>query len=722
METEQLQALIKNMTTEEKVAQLLQLTASFHQGSSEEGQITGPMAELGIDETMIENSGTVLGASGAKEVRKIQEEYLKKNRHGIPLLFMADVIHGYRTVLPIPLAIACSWDPELAENGVRMTAVEAAAAGVHVTFSPMVDLVRDPRWGRVMESTGEDPFLNSEFARAFVRGFQGKGLENNESAVAACVKHFAAYGAAEAGRDYNTVDMSERQLREYYLPGYKAALDEGAEMVMTSFNTVAGVPATANKWLMRSLLRDEWGFDGVLISDWGAVKELIPHGVAGDEKEAARKAIKAGVDIEMMTSTYVKHLSELVAAGEVEMALIDEAVMRILQLKAKLGLFENPYRSADEARERELLLSEQHRMISREMAHESIVLLKNDGGLLPLNKDQKLAVIGPFAKNGDILGAWSWQGSKDEAVQVYDALKEKAGENHLFFAEGCGIESGTEALFAEAIETAKKADIILLALGEDSDMSGEAGSRSDIRLPEIQRSLVEKLSELQKPMAAILFNGRPLELTGIVEHVDAVLEAWYPGTEGGAAITDLLYGEVNPSAKLTMSFPYSVGQVPVYYNYFHTGRPKNAQNAEEKYVSKFLDIPNEPLFPFGYGLSYTSFDYAKPQISGGTMTADGSLDVTVEVTNTGKISGRETIQFYLCDVTAETVRPVKELKGFRKITLEPGETKSVTFTIVEEMLRYHHSDLQFKSDPGEFIAYIGPNSKDVQSCSFILEI
>jgi beta-glucosidase len=712
-------SIIQKMTLDEKIAQLVQLATPFFEGATNEGQITGPMAAMKINEEVVRNSGSVLGTSGAKEVINIQRAHLKKNRLGIPLLFMADVIHGYKTIFPVPLAIGCSWDLQLAEKSAEIAAKEASVSGVHVTFAPMVDLVRDPRWGRVVESTGEDPYLNSQFARAFVRGFQGTDLKNDHHRVAACVKHFAAYGAPEGGRDYNTVNMSERQLRESYLPAYKAAIDEGCEMVMTAFNTVDGIPATGNKWLMRDLLRDEWGFDGVLISDWGAVKEMIPHGVAADEKEAAYKAIQAGVDIEMMSPCYVNHLKELVENGSVDEKIIDEAVFRILRLKQKLGLFENPYRGADEKREQEVILCEEHRRVARELAAKSCVLLKNEG-VLPLQRDKKIALIGPFAQNGDILGPWSYLGSKDEAIQLYDGLKMKVDPSLLLVAKGCDIETGTEEQWNEALKVAREADVIVLALGEHSDMSGEAGSRADIRLPEAQLELISKIKPLNKPIVAVLFNGRPLDLHGVIDQADAVLEAWYPGTEGGAAIADLLFGDANPSGRLTMSFPYSVGQIPVYYNCFNTGRPKDAPDAQERYVSQYLDIPNEPLFPFGFGLSYTTFSYSEAALSSDCMTPEQPIYVSVNVTNTGNMAGEEVVQLYVRDVTGDVVRPVKELKDFQKILLQPGETKKVTFTLTEEQLRYYHSDLQFTSDAGTFIAYVGPNSRDVTALTFKL--
>jgi beta-glucosidase len=719
MNEHKLTSLVKEMTLDEKIAQLTQLATPFFKGASDGGQITGPMADMGITDEMIRNIGSVLGASGAKEVKNIQRIHMEENRLSIPLLVMSDIVHGYKTIFPVPLAIGCSWDLELAEKSAEIAAKEASVSGVHVTFAPMVDLVRDPRWGRVMESTGEDPYLNSEFARAFVRGFQGNDLTKETDRVAACVKHFAAYGAPEGGRDYNTVDMSERELRENYLPAYQAALDEGCEMVMTAFNTVLGIPATGNKKLMRSILREEMGFDGVLISDWGAVKEMIPHGVAEDEKEAALKALTAGVDIEMMTATYVKYLRALVGEGSLEESLIDEAVLRIMTLKQKLGLFENPYRGADEELEKEVVMCAAHREAAKELAAKSAVLLKNEG-VLPLRKDQKVALIGPFAESGDILGPWSWLGSKEDAVTVKEGLLQKIDQSQLTVSKGSDIEAITEEQIQEAIEAAQDADVIVLALGEDSDMSGEAGCRADIKLLPAQLELIQRIKELGKPTVAILFNGRPLDLHGVWDQTDAVLEAWYPGTEGGAAVADLLYGDTNPSGRLTMSFPYSAGQIPVYYNHFNTGRPKGAPDAQERYVSQYLDIPNSPLFPFGFGLSYTEFTYSSMKLSSKTFTCDESLEISVTVTNSGEVTGDEVVQLYVRDISGEVVRPLKELKDFVKISLAPGETREVTFTLTEEQLRYHHSDLTLASDPGTFIAYVGGHSEEVMEKSFTL--
>lgn len=712
-----IQSLLKQMTVDEKVDQLIQLATFFYQGASGQGEITGPMEDMGISGETIRNSGSVLGGAGARQVTNIQKEHLNENRLGIPLLIMADIIHGFKTIFPVPLAIGCSWDESLAEKSAEVAAKEAAVSGVHVTFAPMVDLVRDPRWGRVMESTGEDPYLNSVFARAFVRGFQGSDLTNDQHRVAACVKHFAAYGAPEGGRDYNTVDMSERQLRENYLPAYKAALDEGCEMVMTAFNTVDGLPATGNKKLMRDLLREEWGFGGVMISDWGAVKELIPHGVAADEKEAALKALEAGVDIEMMTACYSKNVKELIETGKLDESLLDESVLRILQLKEKLGLFDNPYRGADEQAEEEVIMSQEHRETAHELAAKSCVLLKNDR-VLPLKEHQKVALIGPFAANGDILGPWSWQGSREEAVQLKDGLLNKIDAENLVIAEGSDIDRITDQQIEEALAAASQADVVVLALGERSEMSGEGGSRGDIRLPEAQLALIDKVKELKKPVVTVLFNGRPLDLHGVIESSDGVLEAWYPGTEGGRAVADLLYGKVNPSGRLSMSFPYSVGQVPVYYNNFNTGRPFRPEDPPTRYVSKYTDIPNKPVFPFGFGLSYTDFEYSELTLSQDLLHAGETMTASIKVRNTGYQAGEEVVQLYIRDLVGEVVRPLKELKAFKKVSLQGGEETEVSFEMTEENLRYYHSDLTYSSDDGEFHIFIGPNSEEGHSTSF----
>lgn len=716
MKDEKLIELLNEMTLEEKIGQLSQISGEPY--ASDNFAITGPLAEMGIPEQLVSIAGSVLGASGAESNKKIQRNYLKQSRLNIPLLFMADIIHGFKTIFPIPLGIGATWNTDLAKDSARVSAVEAAVSGVHVTFSPMVDLVRDPRWGRVMETTGEDKHLNEQFAKAYVKGYQGVDY-SDPYAIASCVKHFAAYGAPEGGRDYNTVNMSERQLREDYLSAYKAAIDAGTELVMTSFNTVDGIPSSGNKWLLNDVLRKEWGFDGVVISDWGAVKELIPHGVAADEKEAAYKAIQATMDIEMMTFTYSKYLEELISEGKVSEKIVDEAVLRVLKLKNKLGLFENPYRSADSTEEKEQVFSKAHREKACRVAEESMVLLKNDSVLPLKEKNQKVAIIGPFSKNQNMLGAWSWQGDPDSASQIFDSMKDRLSDESIFYAEGSSIEETSEALLLQAAQTAAKADVIVMALGESADMSGEAASLTDITLPSAQIRLLERVAELGKPIVTVLFTGRPIDLNAVEKYSDAILEAWFPGTEGGRAVTNILFGKTNPSGKLPMSFPENVGQIPVYYNHFSTGRPVET-TPDKKYSSKYLDCSNYPKYAFGYGMSYTTFDYSEISLSDESLIRGGSIDVRITVTNTGEVSGKEVVQLYVQDVVGEVVRPKKELKGFEKISLNPNESKEVTFAITSDMLSYVHPDMSVSADPGEFRIYVGGSSLINESKKIVL--
>lgn len=714
METKKLNELVEQMTIEEKIGQLLQLAAEFYSEKAEEK--TGPMSNLGLTHEDINNAGTTLGISGAEEAIRVQKKYMETSRLGIPTILMADIIHGFRTIFPIPIGLGSSWDTKVAEKVAEVSAKEAAVSGLHVTFSPMVDLVRDPRWGRVMESTGEDPFLNSRFAEAFVKGYQGDDLKNDFFRVAACVKHFAAYGAAIGGRDYNTVNMSERQLRDSYLPGYKAALDAGAKLVMTSFNTVDGIPATGNKWLFREVLRKEFGFEGVVISDWGAVIELIAHGVAEDKKQAAELALKAGVDIEMMTTCYTENLKELIEEKVVDEALVDEAVLRILTLKNDLGLFEHPHRGADAALEKEVVLSKEHREAARDVARKSIVLLKNED-ILPLMKTEKVAIIGPAANSEDVLGVWSWQGKKEEALSLIAGVKELKAE-YVAGKAAFDYFAPSQAAIDEAVALAKRVDKVVLALGEEDWMSGEASSRSDIRLPQAQLDLFKAIHEVNDNIIVTLYNGRPLDLQGIDE-AKAIVEAWFPGTEGGAALAEILYGEYNPSARLSMSFPETVGQIPVYYNYDNTGRPY-IPNTDEKYQSKYLDVSNVAKYPFGFGLSYSTFAYSDLALDTNELTTDGAIQVSVTIENTSDVAGEETVQLYIRDKVGEVVRPVKELKGFKKVHLTAHEKKTVDFTITEELLRYVHSDQTFASDSGMFEVMVGSSSVAVQTKNFKL--
>lgn len=707
MKDKQLITLIEQMTIKEKINQLLQLAAAFYSDKAEEK--TGPMTEMGLNQATIDTAGTTLGISGAKEAIRVQKTYMENHRLHIPTLLMADIIHGFRTIFPIPLALGSTWDEQAIEEMAEISAKEAAVSGLHVTFSPMIDLVRDPRWGRVMESTGEDAYLNGKLAAAMIKGYQGTNLKEDTERIAACVKHFAAYGGALGGRDYNTVDMSERQLREQYLPGYQAGLAAGAKLVMTSFNTVDGIPATGNKWLFREILREEFGFNGVVISDWGAIQELIPHGVAKDKKQAAELAIKAGVDIEMMTTCYPEYLEELIDEGTISEELIDEAVLRILQLKNDLGLFENPYRGADEAKEKALVLSQTHREKAKEIARKSIVLLRNEA-ILPFRSQEKVAIVGPGADSQDILGAWSWQGQKQEAVSLITGAQ-ALETNLLIGKEVFDYFDPTEQAVTEAIGLAKKADKVVIALGETDWMSGEAASRSDIRLPEKQLEFFEQLAEVNPNVVVTIYSGRPLDLNGISQ-AKAIVQAWMPGTEGGNALAEILWGYYNPSARLSMSFPETVGQVPVFYNSDSTGRPYDSA-PNEKYVSKYLDVGNDPKYPFGFGLSYTQFAYSDLQIEQTWFDAQTPLKISVSVKNVGSMPGEETVQLYIRDLIGEVVRPVKELKDFKKIWLEPNEEKLVRFELTEAMVRYVHSDQKCRSEGGKFTIMVGGNSRDV---------
>ena len=707
MRHKQLITLIEQMTIKEKINQLLQLAAAFYSDKAEEK--TGPMTQMGLNQSTIDTAGTTLGISGAKEAIRVQKTYMENHRLHIPTLLMADIIHGFRTIFPIPLALGSTWDEQAIEEMAEISAKEAAVSGLHVTFSPMIDLVRDPRWGRVMESTGEDAFLNGKLAAAMIKGYQGTNLTEDTERIAACVKHFAAYGGALGGRDYNTVDMSERQLREQYLPGYQAGLAAGAKMVMTSFNTVDGIPATGNKWLFREILREEFGFNGVVISDWGAIQELIPHGVAKDKKQAAELAIKAGVDIEMMTTCYPEYLGELINEGTISEELIDEAVLRILQLKNDLGLFENPYRGADEAKEKALVLSRTHREKAKEIARKSIVLLKNEA-ILPFHSQEKVAIVGPGANSQDILGAWSWQGQKQEAVSLVTGAQ-ALETNLLIGKEVFDYFDPTEQAITEAISLAKKADKVVVALGETDWMSGEAASRSDIRLPEKQLEFFEQLTEVNPNIVVTVYSGRPLDLNGISQ-AKAIVQAWMPGTEGGNALAEILWGYYNPSARLSMSFPETVGQVPVFYNSDSTGRPYDSA-PNEKYVSKYLDVANDPKYPFGFGLSYTQFSYSNLQVEQTWFDAQTPLKISVSVKNEGSVPGEETVQLYIRDLIGEVVRPLKELKDFKKIWLEPNEEKLVRFELTEAMVRYVHSDQKRRSEGGKFTIMVGGNSRDV---------
>ena len=708
--------LLKNMTFREKLAQLTQLDGSFHI-AQEDGQPTGPLFAMNITEEDVAQSGTVLGAFGAALTRDIQDKHLQNDRHHIPVLFMMDVIHGFRTIYPIPLAMGCTWDPELACRTAAMAAREAAASGIHVNFSPMADLVRDARWGRVMESTGEDPYINALFAAAFVRGYQGEDLKDEEH-LAACVKHLAAYGAAESGRDYNAVELGGYALREFYLPAYRAAIDAGAAMVMSSFNALNGVPSTMNIWLLRDLLRGEWGFDGPVISDWGAVQELVLHGVAESGREAAEKALKAGVDIEMTTSNYLQYGETLREEGRLDETIVDEAVLRILRLKERMGLFEDPYHGASPEKEREVQGCAAHRELAREAAARSLVLLKNRDSLLPLSSDKRVAVIGPYGEARHLLGGWSCVGREEETISLREGILSKMPAASVSFAQGAGFDPQEEPDMEAIRRAVEAADVVLLAVGEHPDMSGEAASRAFIELPESQARLADAVLALGKPTVVVLFNGRPLDIRRLSERADAILEAWFPGNEGGSAVADVLFGDRLPEGRLTMSFPYTVGQVPVYYNGFSTGRPIDREWSDQRYLSRYIDIPNAPLYPFGFGLHYTTVTYGKPVLSAPSMTEE--LAACISVTNSGNRPAVETVQLYIRDVCGSVVRPVRELKGFQKVRLAPGETAKIRFVITRDMLAFTHADGARYAEPGDFLAGVGSNAADVQEMPFTL--
>ena len=721
--------LMSKMTLEEKIGQLNLLPGN---DITTGAVMNSPLAQLTAEGKL----GAVLNVKGQDKIKELQRIAVKKSRLGIPLLIGQDVIHGNQTVFPIPLAQACSWDIKAIENGARIAAKEATAQGINWVYSPMVDIAIDPRWGRVAEGAGEDPFLGCRIGEALVRGYQGNyGKEN----AMACVKHFALYGAAEAGRDYNTVDMSRVRMYNQYLEPYKAAAKAGAGSFMSSFNVVDGIPATCNRWLLTDLLRNEWKYDGFVVTDYGSINEAIVHGI-GDQSVTSERALKAGTDMDMCSNAFIAQLAGLLQSGRVSQKDIDTACRRVLEAKYKLGLFDDPYRFCEPKRLKTDLYTEEHRKAARNMAAETFVLLKNEH-LLPLKKQGKIALIGPLADNrSNMVGCWSTGDTPELYSTLKEAMERAVGDKaQVLFAQGCNIyaDEATQngATFgrpidrvddaqakAEALRVAAEADVIVCAMGEMAEMSGESSSRAVISLPCVQMSLLKALVATGKPVVLLNFSGRPTVMSWEAENVPAILNVWFGGSETGDAICDVLFGEKSPSGHLTMTMPKALGQIPIYYNHLNTGRPV-PEGAKEyrKYQSNYIDVRNDPLYPFGYGLSYTTFEYGKPRLSGTTMNANGTLTLTVNVKNTGKYDADEVVQLYIRDVAASISRPVKELKGFERISLKAGESRDVNFTIDVDMLKFYNSDLQFVAEPGDFEVMVGGNSRDVQSLKFSLQ-
>jgi beta-glucosidase len=725
-------SLMSKMTLEEKIGQLNLVTPGW-------GVPTGSVVSKGVEDNIRKGRvGGLFGIFGPDKVRQAQTLAVKESRLHIPLLFGLDVIHGHKTIFPIPLAISCSWDTALIERSARIAAIEATADGLCWVFSPMVDIARDARWGRIAEGSGEDPYLGSKIARAIVKGYQGNDLQKDNTVIA-CVKHFALYGAAEAGRDYNTTDMSRIRMYNEYLPPYKAAVDAGVGSVMSSFNEIDGIPATGNRWLLTNLLRTQWGFNGLVVSDYTSVNEMMAHGM-GDLQTVSAMALNAGLDMDMVGEGFLTTLQKSLKEGKVTTKQIDDACRRILEAKYKLGLFQDPYRYINEARPDKEILTEEHRKAAREIAARSMVLLKNERQVLPLKKSGSIALIGPLADNhSEMLGTWAVSGDKTKSVTIKQGMQNVAGNAvQILFAKGANITDDTafakrispfaepteidarpaDALIQEAIETAGKADVVVAVVGEAAEMSGESASRTSLDLPGSQRKLVEALVKTGKPLVVVLMNGRPLALPWLHEQAPALLEAWFAGTEAGNAIGDVLFGNYNPSGKLTTSFPRNVGQVPIYYNHKNTGRPY--EGGSPKFKSNYLDEVNEPLYPFGYGLSYSTFTYDTVKLSQTTMRPGQSITASVMVKNTGNVAGEETVQLYIRDLVGSVARPVKELKGFQKVMLNAGELKKVEFTITEKDLKFYNSELKYVAEPGDFKLFIGTNSRDVKEAAFRL--
>lgn len=704
------EALLARMTLEEKLGQLNQPTGP--------GNKTGPAARA-AGETQIRAGqvGSVLGMHGVAPTCTLQKIAVEQSRLGIPLLFASDVIHGFRTIFPQPMGEAASFNPQVARRGARIAAIEATAHGVHWTYAPMVDIARDPRWGRISEGAGEDPYLGAAMAVARVQGFQGDDLGADDTLLATA-KHFVAYGAAEAGRDYNTTDMSERTLREVYLPPFLAAKQAGVQTVMAAFNALDGVPMHANRRLIHDVLRGQWGFDGLVVSDYTGVLELIKHGVAADHAQAGLLGLNAGVDVDMVSDIYRKDMPEVVRAGRLSEAVVDDSVRRVLRAKYRLGLFADPYRYCNLAREQARTLTPEHRQAARESARESLVLLKNDGKLLPLSKRlRSIAVIGPLADDGrDMLGNWVADGKASEAVTPLQGISDALAPGvRVLHAKGATIDGNDTSGFADAVRIARQADAVVLFLGESQRMSGEAASRTTLDLPGVQEQLALAVQATGKPVAVVLLNGRPLSVSALQQRIPAILEAWFPGTEGGHAIADVLFGDYNPAGRLPVTFPRNVGQVPIYYAHLNTGRPPSAT---ERYSSKYLDVPWTPLYPFGYGLSYTTFAYDGLKVRSAKLAPGDDQLVEVTVVNTGNRAGDEVVQLYLRDDVASVARPVRQLRGFQRIRLQPGERRTVQFALSPDDLSFLDQEMQRKVEPGTFTVYAGGNSEDLIQAQF----
>ena len=731
--------LLKRMTLEEKIGQLnLPVTGEITTGQAKSSDIATKIKRGEV--------GGLFNLKGVDKIRDVQRLAVENSRLGIPLLFGMDVIHGYETIFPIPLGLSCTWDIPAIEESARIAAVEASADGISWTFSPMVDISRDPRWGRVSEGSGEDPFLGALIARAMVRGYQGKDMSRNDE-IMACIKHFALYGAAEAGRDYNTVDMSrQRMFNDYMLP-YQAGVEAGAGSVMASFNEVEGVPATANKWLMTDVLRGAWGFNGFVVTDFTGISEMIEHGI-GDLQTVSARAINAGVDMDMVSEGFIGTLKKSVEEGKVSVETVNTACRRILEAKYKLGLFDNPYKYCDLKRPARDIFTKEHRAAARKIAGESFVLLKNErlsptlAPVLPLSPTGTIAVIGPLANTrSNMPGTWSVAAVLDKSPSLVEGLTEWVGnQGKILYAKGSNLigdaayeERATmfgrslnrdnrtdQQLLDEALKIASQADVIVAALGESSEMSGESSSRTNLNLPDVQHTLLEALLKTGKPVVLVLFTGRPLVLNWEQEHVPAILNVWFGGSEAGPAIGDVLFGAVNPGGKLTMTFPKSVGQIPLYYAHKNTGRPLKEGKWFEKFRSNYLDVDNDALYPFGYGLSYTTFRFSDITLNRSSIGMDNELVASVTVTNTGDRAGSEVVQLYIRDLVGSVTRPVKELKGFEKIYLRPNESRTVRFTIAPEMLKFYNADLKFVAEPGDFDVMIGPDSRNVKTARFTL--